>query len=119
MCRWTSRETMMPDMSRPVSRAGFSFLSISLVIAIITGSIAYGSQSQMVENNREALARIQERDDQYEIRISGRLAGIDEILRDQHGTLSALAATMKAIERQLSRRADRDSGGAYHGGSGQ
>ena len=109
----------MPDMSRPVSRAGFSFLSISLVIAIITGSIAYGSQSQMVENNREALARIQERDDQYEIRISGRLAGIDEILRDQHGTLSALAATMKAIERQLSRRADRDSGGAYHGGSGQ
>ena len=48
----------------------------------------------MVENNREALARIQERDDQYELRISGRLAGIDEILRDQHGTLSALAATM-------------------------
>ena len=115
MYRWSVRETMMPDMSRPVSRAGFSFLSVSLVVAIITGSVAYGSQSQMVENNREALAQIQGRGDQYETRIGVRLTGIDEVLRDQHGTLSALAATMKAIERQLSRR-DGASNGTYHSG---
>jgi hypothetical protein len=99
-----AKEKVNGWVNRPVDRGWFSVtivvVVITLMLAIASGARIYGQAEKQIENNRENINFLKDHNLRYEIEIDVKLTVMNDTLRQQHGILSGIAATLEAMQRE-------------------